>query len=137
MQLLWETDLVFPSQLQLVPHGHVSCLTRDLSALWPLELTSDHSCYPSSQGRVCCCEWTYFTLTLGPIAWADPAMLLIVNQDGFFNNESIPQNFEQKLEKVFLKSRDDPKALNGRTPDLVIFERCALIVACYEPRPST
>lgn len=43
--------------------------------------------------------------------------------DGFYNTDSLPHNFEQKLENIFLASVNDPKGLNGRTPDLVIFER--------------
>lgn len=42
---------------------------------------------------------------------------------GFFDNQSEPQPFEEKLANVFLPSWNDPKGLNGRVPDLIIFER--------------
>ncbi|KAL7413590.1 hypothetical protein BDY24DRAFT_388999 [Mrakia frigida] len=41
---------------------------------------------------------------------------------GFFDNQSEPQPFEEKLANVFLPSWNDPKGLNGRVPDLIIFE---------------
>ncbi|KAL7410801.1 hypothetical protein BDY24DRAFT_168237 [Mrakia frigida] len=42
--------------------------------------------------------------------------------DGFFYNQSLPQRFEDKLADVFLPSLVDPQGLNGRVPDLIIFE---------------
>lgn len=48
-------------------------------------------------------------------------------QAGFYDNESVPQPFEQKMSQVFVPALNDPAGLNGRVPDLVIFERSAIL----------
>ncbi|CED83750.1 SGNH hydrolase-type esterase domain [Phaffia rhodozyma] len=42
--------------------------------------------------------------------------------DGFFTNESTPQVFEQKFNNVFLPTLYEEGGLNGRVPDMIIFE---------------
>jgi len=46
-------------------------------------------------------------------------------QPFFFTGENRPQDFESKLEHIFLPTLDNPEGLDGRVPDLIIFERYA------------
>jgi hypothetical protein len=45
-------------------------------------------------------------------------------QPNFYVGENRPQAFEAKLEHVWHNTLHHPEGLDGRIPDLIIFERC-------------
>lgn len=47
----------------------------------------------------------------------------IISQSGFYDGINNPHDFESRLKHVWLGTVDHPLGLDGREPDLIIFER--------------